>query len=95
MHLCRFYSRLPARFEPTIRKLEISILRSFLVRCARAGRQDKVQEFFRSQMDTLLVGPDAAMWRDWLALAYLKAPGREPLFQVGSVGCGCWEQLLQ
>ncbi len=79
----RFYSRLDSRYEPLVRSVETSLLRHALVTALRAGRKDRVAEFFREFGSALLGGPEAGEWRAWFALAYLEAPEKDPAFQVG------------
>ncbi|KAK9818366.1 hypothetical protein WJX72_011380 [[Myrmecia] bisecta] len=77
----RIYCHLDSSFEPTIRKLEVSLLWLFVVHASRAGKTDKIKEFFSEYGESLLQGPDAPDWHVWFALPYLKAPARDPRFQ--------------
>ena len=47
----------------------------------------QVSEFFRQHGAALLVGSDAAMWRQWAALAFLAQPRKDPAFQVPCLAC--------
>jgi hypothetical protein len=90
MHMHRFYSRLDARYEPAIRKMETSIIRLLLVTAFKSSKPDVLQTFFSAYGDSLLGGPDGSSWRAWFALLYVKEPERDPNFQVG----GCWCCLM-
>ncbi len=40
----RLYSRLDARFEAVVERMEVALIKAALVGCVQAGRQDKVRE---------------------------------------------------
>ncbi|XP_058096099.1 uncharacterized protein LOC131241318 isoform X1 [Magnolia sinica] len=64
----------------TLSKLEVSILRYYIIHALRSGRKDKVVEFFGTYGNDLLQrGGD---WTPWFAIPYLKNPSLEPQFLV-------------
>ncbi|KAK1576967.1 hypothetical protein Q3G72_017931 [Acer saccharum] len=64
----------------TLSKLEVSILRYYIVHALRSGRKDKVVEFFRDNGNDLLQkGQD---WTAWFAIPYLKNPQIDPQFRI-------------
>ncbi|KAL9240502.1 hypothetical protein vseg_014712 [Gypsophila vaccaria] len=64
----------------TLSKLEVSILRYYVVNAVRSGRNDKVKEFFDTLGDELQHrGSD---WTPWFAVPYLKNPTKDPQFCV-------------
>ncbi|KAL9412368.1 hypothetical protein AB3S75_045905 [Citrus x aurantiifolia] len=64
----------------TLAKLEISILRYYIVHALQSGRKDKVVEFFGTNgNDLLLRGQD---WTSWFAIPYLKNPSLDPQFRI-------------
>ncbi|XP_010671570.2 uncharacterized protein LOC104888331 [Beta vulgaris subsp. vulgaris] len=64
----------------TLSKLEVSILRYYIVHAVRSGRNDKVKEFFDMFGDTLQQKGDD--WTPWFAMPYLKSPGTDPQFHI-------------
>lgn len=67
-------------FTATLAKLEISILRYYIVHALQSGRKDKVVEFFGTNgNDLLLRGQD---WTSWFAIPYLKNPSLDPQFRI-------------
>ncbi|XP_078431742.1 uncharacterized protein LOC144703455 isoform X2 [Wolffia australiana] len=61
-------------------KLELSILRYYVVYALQSGRADKVIEFFGAHGDNLLQRRDD--WSPWFAIPYLKNPNLDPQFRV-------------
>lgn len=74
-----FFSKLDSDFSLTIRKLEISLKRYYLIYATNSGRLDKVREFF--EMYATELAKDAE-WRGWFALPYLKNPQGDPSFEL-------------
>ncbi|KAJ8752933.1 hypothetical protein K2173_008668 [Erythroxylum novogranatense] len=67
-------------FLATLSKLEVSILRYYVVYATQSARRDKVVEFFGlAGNDLLQRDPD---WIPWFAIPYLKNPSLEPQFKV-------------
>ncbi|KAK9062336.1 hypothetical protein SSX86_019522 [Deinandra increscens subsp. villosa] len=64
----------------TLSKLEISVLRYYIVHAAQSGRNDKIIELFKLHgADLLQRDPD---WTSWFAIPYIKNPNLDPLFRV-------------
>ncbi|XP_062120288.1 uncharacterized protein LOC133834631 [Humulus lupulus] len=62
----------------TLSKLEVSILRYYIVYAVQSGRKDKVVEFYgMSGNDLLQRGQD---WTPWFAIPYVKNPSSDPEF---------------
>uniref|UniRef100_A0A2P2KKK6 WD repeat-containing protein 91 homolog isoform X1 n=1 Tax=Rhizophora mucronata TaxID=61149 RepID=A0A2P2KKK6_RHIMU len=65
----------------TLSKLEVSLLRYYLVYASQAGRKDKVMEFFGLAGNDLLQR-DHRDWSPWFSIPYLKNPSLDPQFRV-------------
>ncbi|XP_010261433.1 PREDICTED: WD repeat-containing protein 91 homolog [Nelumbo nucifera] len=64
----------------TLSKLEVSILRYYIVHAIKSGRRDKVVDFFGANGNDLLQrGQD---WTPWFTIPYLKNPSLDPQFRV-------------
>ncbi|PQQ06766.1 WD repeat-containing protein 91 [Prunus yedoensis var. nudiflora] len=64
----------------TLSKLEVSILRYYVVSAIQSGRRDKVLEFFGMNGNDLLQrGQD---WAAWFAIPYVKKPNSDPEFRI-------------
>ncbi|KAJ4705912.1 WD repeat-containing protein 91-like [Melia azedarach] len=75
-----FFSPSETVLAATLSKLEVSILRYYIVHSLQSGRQDKVMEFFGTLGNDLLQrGQD---WTTWFAIPYLKNPSSDPQFRV-------------
>ncbi|KAI9499031.1 WD40-repeat-containing domain protein [Zychaea mexicana] len=75
----RFFSRLDSRFQRTVKKFELCLLRHYLVYAIQHKKRDKVIEFFD------LYGPDLhgkPEWSQWFALPYVKNPATDPTFET-------------
>uniref|UniRef100_A0A5B6Z005 Anaphase-promoting complex subunit 4 WD40 domain-containing protein n=2 Tax=Davidia involucrata TaxID=16924 RepID=A0A5B6Z005_DAVIN len=75
-----FSSSSEAVFIATLSKLEVSILRYYIVHAIRSGRKDKVIEFFGMNGDDLLQRDQN--WTSWFAIPYLKNPSLDPQFSI-------------
>ncbi|KAF6162123.1 hypothetical protein GIB67_008252 [Kingdonia uniflora] len=64
----------------TLSKLEVSILRYYIIHAIQAGRKEKVVEFFGT------IGNDLVQrdkdWIPWFAIPYLKNPSLDPQFRI-------------
>ena len=58
----RLFSRLEQTYAPSVRKLETSLLKLYVVNAVQTNKADKVTEFFE-KMTSELQGQ--AEWRDW------------------------------
>ncbi|KAI8341688.1 hypothetical protein BC941DRAFT_414230 [Chlamydoabsidia padenii] len=75
----RFFSRLDTRFQQTVKKFELCLLRHYLVHAIQHKKRDKVKEFFD------VYGPDlhgTSEWSQWFALPYVKQPASDPVFET-------------
>ncbi|XP_030501972.2 uncharacterized protein LOC115717161 [Cannabis sativa] len=64
----------------TLSKLEVSILRYYIVYAVQSGRKDKVVEFYGMNGNDLLQrGQD---WTPWFAIPYIKNPSLDPEFRT-------------
>ncbi|PON34741.1 Guanine nucleotide-binding protein, beta subunit [Trema orientale] len=64
----------------TLCKLEVSILRYYIVHAVQSGRKDKVVEFYGMNGNDLLQrGQD---WTPWFAIPYVKNPSSDPEFRT-------------
>jgi WD repeat-containing protein 91 len=57
-----FFSKMGQDFSSTIKKLEVSLKRYYLIYATNSGRYDKVKEFFDLLANDLSKDPD---WRPW------------------------------
>ncbi|XP_038685916.1 WD repeat-containing protein 91 homolog isoform X4 [Tripterygium wilfordii] len=64
----------------TLLKLEVSILRYYVVYALQSGRKDKVVEFFGMNGNDLL--QRSTEWTPWFAIPYLKNPSLDPQFRI-------------
>ncbi|KAH7977377.1 hypothetical protein HPB49_001103 [Dermacentor silvarum] len=62
------FRRLEQSFIPTVRKLEMALLRMYVVACVTNSRQDKLTEFFDKMAPELHF---QAEWKEWFALPTL------------------------
>lgn len=67
-------------FTTTLSKLEVSILRYYIIHCLQSGRTDKVIEFFEMNGNDLLQKNQG--WASWFSIPYLKNPSLDPYFRV-------------
>lgn len=58
----KFFSKLDQGFFETIRKLELSIKKYYVVNCIQTGRVDRCREFFDNYANELAKDKE---WRDW------------------------------
>jgi hypothetical protein len=60
----KFFSKLDQGFFETIRKLELSIKKYYVVNCIQSGRIERCREFFEANANELAKDKE---WRDWFA----------------------------
>ncbi|XP_015911226.1 WD repeat-containing protein 91 [Parasteatoda tepidariorum] len=75
----RFFARLEHSFLGTAKKLEVALLRMYLVTCISTGKQDKLLEFFEKMTSELQGQPE---WKEWFALPFMKNADEHPNFSV-------------
>ncbi|KAM5557499.1 hypothetical protein ABKV19_024730 [Rosa sericea] len=64
----------------TLSKMEVSILRYYVVNAINAGRREKVLEFFGMKGNDLL--QRSQDWTPWFAIPYVKKPSADPEFRI-------------
>lgn len=64
----------------TLSKLEVSILRCYIIHAVQLGKKDKVVEFFAMNGNDLLQRSND--WSSWFAIPYIKNPTLDPQFRV-------------
>ncbi|KAK7486232.1 hypothetical protein BaRGS_00022555 [Batillaria attramentaria] len=75
----RFFSRLEQRYASSVRKLEISLLKLYVVNAQQNNRQDRVRDFFER------MGPELQNqqeFRDWFAFPFLSSPAENSTFSL-------------
>ncbi|XP_006654240.1 WD repeat-containing protein 91 homolog [Oryza brachyantha] len=75
-----FTSPADAELFSALAKLEMSVLRYYVVNALKSGRQDKVVEFFGANGNYLLQKRDD--WQPWFAMPYITSPSLDPQFRV-------------
>ncbi|KAI9258270.1 WD40-repeat-containing domain protein [Sporodiniella umbellata] len=75
----RFFSRLDSRFQRTVKKFELCLLRHYLVHAIQNKKKEKVTEFFDIYGSDLQGKQD---WVPWFALPYMKNPSSDPAFET-------------
>lgn len=75
----RFFSRLDSRFQRTIKKFELCLLRHYLVHAIQHKKREKVVEFFDIYGSDLQGKQE---WAAWFALPYIKNPSSDPTFET-------------
>ncbi|KAH8547935.1 WD40-repeat-containing domain protein [Umbelopsis sp. PMI_123] len=75
----RYFSRLDSRFQRTVKKFELCLLRYYLVHAMQVKRRDKVIEFFDVYGAEL---HENSEWLKWFALPYSKNPTADPAFET-------------
>ena len=74
----RFFTHLPPHFAPTIKTIETSLRRAYLIKAIRTADKQKIHAFFdRFSADMTAPGGE---WEQWFILPYLKDPASHPLF---------------
>ena len=58
----RLFCRLEQRFMTSVRKLEVGLLKLYLVNAAQKNKSDKIREFFEKMTDTLQNQPEFKEW---------------------------------
>ena len=75
----KIFSRLETHRLSTVRKLENSLLKLYLVTCVQTKQLDKLREFYE-KLTVELQGQTE--WKDWFALPYVKDPQDNPSFSL-------------
>ncbi|XP_030535524.1 WD repeat-containing protein 91 homolog isoform X2 [Rhodamnia argentea] len=64
----------------SLSKLELSVMRYYIVYAVRSGRRDKVLEFFGTSGNDLMRKDQD--WTPWFAIPYVKSPSTDPHFRL-------------
>ncbi|KAK7109370.1 WD repeat-containing protein 91-like [Littorina saxatilis] len=75
----RFFSRLEQRYAVSVRKLEVSLWKLYVVNAQQNNRQDRVRDFFEK------LGPELQNqleFRDWFAFQFLPNPSENGSFAL-------------
>eukprot|EP00051_Salpingoeca_urceolata_P005646 m.75394 g.75394 ORF g.75394 m.75394 type:complete len:635 (-) comp14479_c0_seq2:212-2116(-) len=75
----RFFSRLDHAFLHSVRKLELCLLRYYVVCTIQANRSEKLREFFESLAHEL---QGNAEWQPWFMLPFIKNPESHATFEI-------------
>ncbi|XP_063946505.1 uncharacterized protein LOC108214976 isoform X1 [Daucus carota subsp. sativus] len=82
--LLRFFKQCFSSFEAVLTtalaKIEVSILKYYIIHAVQFGRTDKVVEFFELNGNDLLQSNED--WTSWFAIPYLKNPSSDPSFHI-------------
>lgn len=82
--LLRFFKQCFSSFEAVLTtalaKLEVSILKYYIIHAVQVGRTDKVIEFFELNGNELLQSNED--WTSWFAIPYIKNPSSDPRFHI-------------
>ncbi|NP_001349169.1 uncharacterized protein LOC100384033 [Zea mays] len=75
-----FMSPADTELFSTLVKLELSVLRYYVINALKSGRQDKVIEFFGESGNYLM--QKRGDWLAWFAIPYIKNPSLDPQFRL-------------
>lgn len=85
----RFFSRLDSRYFETVKKLENSLKKYYVIRCIQNNRKEKCKEFFERNAEELSKDKE---WRDWFVLPFLNNPELHP--ELEPYMNKRWEEML-
>ncbi|KAH9503206.1 WD repeat-containing protein 91 [Bulinus truncatus] len=75
----RLFSRLEQRYALSVRRLESSLFKLYIVNAHQGGRQEKVLGFFEQLGPELQSHPD---FKDWFAFPFVANPAENPMFSL-------------
>ncbi|OXA61123.1 WD repeat-containing protein 91 [Folsomia candida] len=67
----KFFSRLAPTHSSVVKKYEFGLYKFYLVEALKAGRKDKLSEFFEKMATELNPYPE---WKEWYLIGYIKNP---------------------
>ena len=76
----RVFARLGGTFQQSTQKLELSVIRYYVVFALKRGRPDKVKALFELAAEKLL--HQSSDWNEWFALPYIRTPAKDQRFAV-------------
>ncbi|KAJ8025531.1 WD repeat-containing protein 91 [Holothuria leucospilota] len=75
----RIFSNLEYTHNANIRRIEISLLRLYVITAVQSSRSEKVTEFFEKMCLEIQTQPE---WKEWFTLAFMKNPEQSPTFET-------------
>lgn len=75
----RLFCRLEQRYIPSVKKLEVGLLKLYVVNACQSNRQDKVTEFFDKMAGDLQQQPE---FREWFCFPFIKNPEENSHFAM-------------
>ncbi|XP_060072966.1 WD repeat-containing protein 91-like [Ylistrum balloti] len=73
----RLFSRLEQRYMPSVRKLEVGLLKFYIVYASQNNHQDKVREFFEKMTPEI---QNQSEFKDWFSFPFIKSPEENSSF---------------
>ncbi|OWF40423.1 WD repeat-containing protein 91 [Mizuhopecten yessoensis] len=73
----RLFSRLEQRYMPSVRKLEVGLLKFYIVYASQNNHQDKVREFFEKMTPEI---QNQSEFKDWFSFPFIKSPEENATF---------------
>ncbi|XP_069139768.1 WD repeat-containing protein 91-like isoform X2 [Argopecten irradians] len=73
----RLFSRLEQRYMPSVRKLEVGLLKFYIVYASQNNHQDKVREFFEKMTPEI---QNQSEFKDWFSFPFIKSPEENTTF---------------
>ncbi|KAJ7561480.1 hypothetical protein O6H91_03G030300 [Diphasiastrum complanatum] len=75
-----FFSPADLEYQSTVRKLDASLKKYYIVYALQKGRPDRIIQFFEHYGDSLLQNGED--WHSWFAIPYVRNPSTDPRFQI-------------
>ncbi|XP_020630287.1 WD repeat-containing protein 91-like isoform X2 [Orbicella faveolata] len=75
----RFFKRLDYQHNSNVKKLEMCLLRLYIVHAIQNSKNDKVVEFFEKYTAELQTQTE---WREWFAIPFIKNPEQNVTFEM-------------
>ncbi|XP_036368217.1 WD repeat-containing protein 91 isoform X1 [Octopus sinensis] len=75
----RLFSRLDQRYMAGVRKMEVGLLKFYLIYATQNNKHDKIMEFFEKLTTELQNQPE---FREWFILPFVRNPEEHPLFSI-------------
>lgn len=75
----RFFKRLDYQHNSNVKKLEMCLLRLYIVHAIQNSKNDKVVEFFEKYTAELQTQIE---WREWFAIPFIKNPDQNMTFEM-------------
>ncbi|KAL9983840.1 hypothetical protein ACROYT_G006080 [Oculina patagonica] len=75
----RFFKRLDYQHNSNVKKLEMCLLRLYIVHAIQNSKNDKVVEFFEKYTAELQTQTE---WREWFAVPFIKNPEQNVTFEM-------------